>query len=268
MSDIVFRRYWSGDRAAVRHICYLTGYMGDPVDWQWRDFESFADMFSAYYTDHEPEHAWVAEIDGEVRGYLLGCVDSTKAISSARYAGHHIVRRGLLFRPGTAGVLWRGFGDIFVEGFRRNLPTSAFHDPRWPAHLHIDLLPEARGQGVGAGLVRRYFEDLAALGVAGCHIETIAENTGAIAFFESQGFERKGRQFAAPGLRSPTGGHHHLQVMVRSLGPAPVTSVDVAESGKSNIIKPLVAAVGLAGTAASIWWFALRPRRKRRKSKP
>jgi len=28
-------------------------------------------------------------------------------------------------------------------------------------------------------------------------------------------------------------------------------------------VKPLVAALGVAGTAASIWWFALKPRRKR-----
>ena len=30
--------------------------------------------------------------------------------------------------------------------------------------------------------------------------------------------------------------------------------------------KPLMAALGLAGTAASIWWFALKPRRKRAKA--
>ena len=28
-------------------------------------------------------------------------------------------------------------------------------------------------------------------------------------------------------------------------------------------MKPVVAAVGLAGTIASVWWFALKPRRKR-----
>ncbi len=28
-------------------------------------------------------------------------------------------------------------------------------------------------------------------------------------------------------------------------------------------MKPVVAAMGLAGTIASIWWFALKPRRKR-----
>src|ERR1700722_11352736 len=190
-TDVVFRRYEPRDRAAVRNICYVTGYMGDPIDWQWRDVESFADIFSAYYTDDEPESAWVAEIDGVVRGYLLGCVDSSRATSPAVYIGRHLVRRGIAFRPGTAGMVWRSFGDVIVEGFKRNLPPSAFEDPRWPAHLHIDLMEQARGRGVGAGLVRRFFDDLAVLDVPGVFIETFAENTGALAFFESMGFERR-----------------------------------------------------------------------------
>jgi hypothetical protein len=34
-------------------------------------------------------------------------------------------------------------------------------------------------------------------------------------------------------------------------------------SGGRKFVKPLVAAMGLAGTIASVWWFALKPRRKR-----
>jgi hypothetical protein len=34
------------------------------------------------------------------------------------------------------------------------------------------------------------------------------------------------------------------------------------KSGAKRLIKPIVAAVGLLGTMASIWWFALKPRRK------
>jgi hypothetical protein len=36
---------------------------------------------------------------------------------------------------------------------------------------------------------------------------------------------------------------------------------DVSDGRK--FVKPVVAALGLAGTIASIWWFALKPRRKR-----
>lgn len=32
--------------------------------------------------------------------------------------------------------------------------------------------------------------------------------------------------------------------------------------GARKVLKPVAAAAGLIGTMASIWWFALRPRRK------
>jgi hypothetical protein len=52
----------------------------------------------------------------------------------------------LLFRRGTAGFLMRAI----VDGLRdRDSAKGDFIDPRWPAHLHIDLLPEPRGIGLG-----------------------------------------------------------------------------------------------------------------------
>jgi len=36
----------------------------------------------------------------------------------------------------------------------------------------------------------------------------------------------------------------------------------MAKDKKRGLIKPVAAAVGVLGTMASIWWFALKPRRK------
>ncbi len=225
MTDsVAIRPYEGRDRAAVRHVCHVTGYMGEPAAWMWRDVESFADLFTSYYTDAEPQSALVVDLDGVVAGYLLGCVDSTTAWNPASIFGRHFVRRGIGFRPGTAGMVWRSFGDVAVAAVRRRLPPVTFSDERWPAHLHIDLLPQARGLGVGAMLVRRWLDSLRAGGVPGCYLETLGENHGAIAFFESTGFRRHGSLSAAPGLRSPTGQHHTVQVMVQSLEATPVTS--------------------------------------------
>jgi ribosomal protein S18 acetylase RimI-like enzyme len=220
--NVVVRPYVDADRRRVREICFLTGYLGDPVGWLWRDAESFADVFTRYYTDCEPGSAQVAELDGEVVGYLLGCLDSKHGWNPTSAIGRQVVSRGIAFRRGTAGFLWRSVGDVITGLPRGRLPPPRVTDPRWPAHLHVDLLPVARGQGVGAALMRHWLDRLRAEGVPGCHLETVHENTGAVAFFEAMGFHRQGPPLLAPGLRTPTGARHHVQLMVQPLGPSPV----------------------------------------------
>jgi len=218
-SDVLVRAYAAGDREQVREICHLTGYMGESAEWFWQDRESFADMFSGYYTDREPESASVVEVDGVVSGYLLGCVDSSRAWNPGTVAGRHILRRGIAFRRGTAGTVWRTVGDglATIARTRHALDELEFSDPRYPAHLHIDLLPAARGQGAGAQLMRRWLDRLRSVGVTGCHLQTMAENTSAIAFFTACGFTPIGGQPAIPGFRRREGGRLHMQTMVQSL---------------------------------------------------
>jgi len=217
-SDTLIRPYTAPDRAAVRDVCYRTGYMGEPIDWQWRDEESFADLFTSYYTDAEPESALVVEQAGRVTGYLLGCVDSTRVWTPQSIVARHLVRRGVALRPGTAGVIWRTVGDAALDLASRRLALRdlEFSDPRWPAHLHIDLLPAARGRGVGRQLVRRWLTALDERGGVGCHLQTMAENTAALAFFETVGFERRGGPVLTPGLRTRAGERMHVQVMVHA----------------------------------------------------
>jgi ribosomal protein S18 acetylase RimI-like enzyme len=219
------RAYEPRDRAAVRAICHLTGFMGDPVDWLWRDRESFADVFTGYWTDREPESALVVETNHDdagdsckVIGYLLGCVDTRAVPSLVTTIWPHLCRRALAFQPGTAGVLWRALGDVIIDILlERKLPTENLLDDRWPSHLHIDLLPEARGHGVGRELVTLHLERLRSLGSPGCHLQTIRENKAAVAFFESVGFHLHGESRLAPGWRSRSGERLHTQIMVQSL---------------------------------------------------
>ena len=210
------RPYRAADRPQVRYICHATGYMGDSIRWAWRDPESFADMFSGYYTDHEPESIYVVDQGGEVTGYLLGCVDTRRAQSSTVVAARHALGRLLLARPGTAGFLWRGMADLLRDA-RRLVASGAFWDPRWPAHLHIDLLPLARGRGAGRRLMERWLDRLGQQGVPGVHLGTFAENLPAIAFFQRVGFCLHGEPLPAPGFRTREGARMHSQIMVRSL---------------------------------------------------
>src|SRR5437773_8525526 len=96
-SQYSIRNYKPSDRGAVRNLCCATGFLGDPIDPVFQDRELFADFLTTYYTDHEPESSFVLEVDGEIRGYLLG---SRKPLRHQIYSFAHTVF--LFFR-----ALWR-----------------------------------------------------------------------------------------------------------------------------------------------------------------
>ena len=210
---IEVRPYEARDRSEVRAICHATGFMGEPADWYWRDRESFADACSGYYTDCEPESSFVAVHERRVVGYLLGCVDTARAPTMAEVSSRLVLRRALLLRPGSSGFFWRALFDALRN---RGAPSGDLRDSRWPSHLHINLLPEARGAGAGAALMRSWLGRLAALGSPGCHLGTFAENRNAIAFFERQGFRHHGPPAPVPGMRNRDGSRMHLQLMIRA----------------------------------------------------
>ena len=72
--SIHIRPYSHGDRESIRHICCETGFSGDPVDLLFQDRDVFADFLTRYYTDWEPESTFILEDDGQVVGYLTGCL--------------------------------------------------------------------------------------------------------------------------------------------------------------------------------------------------
>jgi RimJ/RimL family protein N-acetyltransferase len=208
------RAYQPADREAIRRICFETGYMGEPIDWLWRDRESFADLITRYYTDREPESSFVVARGGDVLGYLTGCVDSERKRGVAVAEVRRQLLRGGLLRPGFGAFLARAAFDALRD---RGVRGDALFDARWPAHLHIDLLPEARERGLGRRLMELWFARLRSLGVPGVHLGTFAENTRAIRFFEACGLVRQGAAAPAPGFRLREGGRMHVQWMARTL---------------------------------------------------
>jgi ribosomal protein S18 acetylase RimI-like enzyme len=211
------RKYTTGDRAAIQEICYRTGYLGDSAARFWRHKKSFVEAWTSYYIDQEPESLYVATRGAEVVGYLTGCVDTASATKSKGSMTSQIVRYGWLFRPGTAGFFWRAICDGMRD---ESVATDEFVNARWPAHPHINLLPDARGSGLGRALIERWFDQLRRVGSPGCHLGTLVENTRAVAFFERMGFRRHGEPSLVPGMRGLRGERLHQQIMVWSASSA------------------------------------------------
>jgi ribosomal protein S18 acetylase RimI-like enzyme len=196
MADI--RRFQPPDRAAVREICRATAYGGaEPL----LDPRLFTELMTRYYTDFTPEAVWVAERRGRLVGYLAGCFDEAHLrramawrIIPAAVAG--ALARGLLLRP----ALWRLLAGLprFAAAARRGGEADL---AAYPAHLHVNLLPEARGRGVGEQLVAQLCAEAARRGLPGVHATVLEENRAARRFFERLGFRALLRQ---PAFRPPS----------------------------------------------------------------
>ena len=154
-SGISIRHYEPRDRETVRRLCCETGFLGKPVDPIFEDRELFADYLTAYYTDSEPESAFVLEQDGVVKGYLLG---SRRPLRQQWHGFFHNLRlfvagigRYRRYNPAT-----RAFIRWILKNSWREVPAA----PRRTAHFHFNVLPEAQSFAGTHALLNGYFDYL------------------------------------------------------------------------------------------------------------
>lgn len=150
-TPLVIRSYRASDREAVRQLCCQTGFLGEPIDPVFEDRELFADFLTTYYTDKEPESSFVLEVDGEIRGYLLG---SRKPLRNQFYSFRQNL--GLFVR---ALARYHGYNDRSRRFIRwmishgwREVPAA----PRRTPHFHINLTADARKMSTTRALMSAY----------------------------------------------------------------------------------------------------------------
>ncbi|NUP26768.1 MAG: GNAT family N-acetyltransferase [Nocardia sp.] len=207
------RPFEGTDRDALRELFVRAG-AGSPTESLWGHPESEAAIYLEPYMDHEPESLLLAEDDGTLVGYLTGCLDSAAFPSEDRRIADAIRRHRLVLRRRPAAFFARSAFDAATVALRRAPSAGEISDPRWPAHLHINVAPEARGTGAADGLMDRWFERLRAQGIPGCHLQTLVENPRAVRFFERMGFTPYGPAPLVPGLRY-AGARVHQRTMIR-----------------------------------------------------
>ena len=189
--EVQIRPYRASDRAAVRAICCATADRGAPSEGLFPDRELLADLVTRYYTDYEPDSSWVAEDEGTIIGYITGALDTRRAqqILAWRIVPGAVCRsllRGILFRRQTWRIIAGLPRNLFLMMRRAPLPLAVY-----PAHLHIDILPNHRGQRVGMRLMEAFL-GYAAARVSGVHATVRADNPRACSFFNHVGFAAVG----------------------------------------------------------------------------
>ncbi len=178
------RPFRAGDEPALADICLRTADSGADATGLLDDDDLWAEIFVLPYVARHPDLAFVVESDdGRVVGYIVSAPD-TAAFEEwfrAEWWPRHSARwpRPPAERSRQDGILQYAYG----RG-RADVPYSA----QYPAHLHIDLLPEAQGQGWGRRLIDMLVAELQGRGVPGLHLVATADNAGALSFYPRVGF--------------------------------------------------------------------------------
>lgn len=124
--------------------------------------EAFFQKWTAYYLEQRPEWILVAKDKGKLLAYLMCEPDSRKALS-------HFEK----INPS-----YRVFEDQFAK---------------FPAHLHMNAHPEARGRGVGSQLIDHLVEKLKGINAPGVHLITSPSQRNA-SFYRKNGFTEEVRR--------------------------------------------------------------------------
>jgi ribosomal protein S18 acetylase RimI-like enzyme len=175
MAEPRIRPFREGDESHVFDVCVRTGH-GDPA--------ILADVYAAPYLRFDPTLAFVVDTGERVAGYILGTADTREFVRRYRaewlpaFAARHEVPDDAP-ADGPQGVLAAGLRPerMLVPGV-----------DEYPAHLHIDLLPELQRQGLGRMLIQTLVDASRARGVRGLHLVADPANTSAVAFYSRLGF--------------------------------------------------------------------------------
>lgn len=165
------RKYQKKDFEATKYACIhdMIGVKGYETV-----LEYVETMFCRYYLEKEPESCFVAvdENDKPI-GYIYGARDYDayeENFSEYIKAVAEIENRRFL-------------GEALTEMY-----DHAIYKTEYPAHLHIDILPEYQSKGIGSRLIKAYCDYLREENVKGVMLIVGIDNDGARRFYERNGF--------------------------------------------------------------------------------
>lgn len=168
---MIIRKYRQEDAAAVRYICLNSE--GENTDSAATN-RYVLTTYCNYYIENEPENCFVAEADnGEVAGYVICTEDFGRfyPVFLKKY-----VPRALCISPVRAVMAVK------------SVKLQKKYGDEYPAHLHIDVLPQYQRQGLGGSLIDELCDSLNEKEVKGLMLTVGSDNATGISFYKKYGF--------------------------------------------------------------------------------
>lgn len=176
-----------GDEPGAYHVCLKTGNFGQDGEPFYReDPDALGRIFVGPYLAYAPEFSLILEDAEGICGYALGALDS--------HAFYDRYERE--WRPELCRKFPEPTGDP-AHWTRSQMVHSWYHHPDYycpepyadyPAHLHIDLVARAQGQGWGRRMMDEVMARLRQRGCPGAHLGVSIQNTPAFGFYRKLGF--------------------------------------------------------------------------------
>jgi len=179
------RPYRPTDLDAIYDICVRTADRGADARGMYLDDRLMGDIFAAPYATLEPQHAHIVDDGtGTAVGYVLGTADT--ATFARRYRDEWLPATSRRYpEPADPPVTPDDMMlTLHLQPERMVVPALA----DYPAHLHIDLLPEWQGKGWGRRLMDAFLAGVHEAGALKVHLGVAPANTAARAFYHRLGF--------------------------------------------------------------------------------
>ena len=172
-SDIKILPYTNKYKADVQNICLDTA---DENARKYKRQKLLLSTYCDYYIENEQENCFIAYDEKKNRavGYILCARDYKRYLK-------------VFYKKYFKKSFDCGFDSIF-ESFSAMAVPLAFYR-KYPAHLHIDILPEYQGMKIGTRLMNSLIENLKNKNVKGVMLGVDTKNKRAICFYQKCGFK-------------------------------------------------------------------------------
>jgi ribosomal protein S18 acetylase RimI-like enzyme len=177
------RRAEPGDADALFEICLLTADSGVDASALYSNRKLPGYIWAAAYGALEPDFALILSDGDRALGYVIGAPDTAAFEDRLARQWWPQVRANL-----------EGFQPVTVhdEMALQRINTPPRHDAEqlvdYPAHLHINILPEAQSAGLGHRMIETELDAFRRAGAKGVQLGVSPTNIRAKGFYEHLGF--------------------------------------------------------------------------------
>lgn len=184
LAALQIRQAKPDDEGALLEICLKTAKLGKDASDAYSDPRLPGLVWATPYLHFTPELVFVVANESRALGYVLGVADTEAYNLWLSAVWWPRVRAEL------SGVESITPQDREIFAYIGEEPGATMGAPEgYPAHMHIDLLPQAQAGGWGRKLIDRLKKALIEQGVSGLHLGVNPKNTSAVGFYKHIGFE-------------------------------------------------------------------------------